>query len=173
MFLLNKFAPYESYSQLFLNEIGVAEYHYDCYYSGYSDRYYYYFPGVTTWIFLYVSVLLVPFLFCTDTRKFLDIQDTASPFKVTRGKNGLFGITKWEKKCSSLLLGLKYDNISPINDDTFICERGGLYGVYNATKKKMVIPVECENIKVEGNRILAARSGVVSVCTDRGYRVVE
>ena len=72
-----------------------------------------------------------------------------------------------------MLLGMKYDNISRINDDTFICTRNGLSGVYNATKRKMVVPVNCESIEVKDGRIHATCGGVVTVYTDHGYRVVE
>lgn len=139
--------------------LGIAEY--------IGSNYEYDGIGITTLVFLGFSVLLVPFMYCTDTRQFLDIQDTASPFKITRSKKGLLGITKWRKKRSSLLLDMKYDNIWAVNYDTFICGRGGLYGVYNATKKEMLVPVEHESIKVDGDRILATKGYNVSVYTDR------
>lgn len=139
--------------------LGIAEY--------IGSNYEYDGIGITTLVFLGISVLLVPFLYCTDTRQFLDIQDTASPFKITRSKKGLLGITKWRKKRSSLLLNMEYDNIWAVNYDTFICGQGGLYGVYNATKKEMIVPVEHESIKVDGDRILATKGYNVSVYTDR------
>lgn len=101
------------------------------------------------------------------------IQNIDSAIKLIKGKNGLLGLLKWEEKKSRSLLGMNYDNISRINDDTFICTRNGLSGVYNATKRKMVVPVKCENIEVKNNRIHVTRDGVVTVYTDYGYRVVE
>lgn len=101
------------------------------------------------------------------------IQNIDSAIKLIKGKNGLLGLLKWEEKKSRSLLGMKYDNISRINDDTFVCTRNGLSGVYNATKRKMVVPVKCESIEVKNNRIHATCGGVVTVYTDHGYRVVE
>lgn len=109
-----------------------------------------------------------------------DIQDTSSQFKLIRNKNGSMGISVWSNRHSKRLLPMKYDNIFCINDDTFICTRRGfvsetLYnGVYNATKKKMVVPVKYDSIEYKNGKIYASsRDGVVSVYTDRGYRVVE
>jgi hypothetical protein len=96
-----------------------------------------------------------------------------SVFKLTRGKSGRLGLSKWGKKTASSLLRMKYDNISRINDEIFVCRRKGLYGVYNTTKKKMVVPVEFESIKLKGNRFHATKNGMVSLFTDKGYRIVE
>ena len=101
------------------------------------------------------------------------IQNIDSAIKLIKGKNGLLGLLKWEEKKSRSLLDMKYDNISRINEDTFVCTRNRLSGVYNATKRKMVVPVKCENIEVKDNRIHATCDGVVTVYTDHGYRVVE
>ena len=90
-----------------------------------------------------------------------------------KNKERFIGLSLWNKNKSKMLLGMKYDSISRINDDTFICTRNGLSGVYNATKRKMVVPVKCENIEVKDNRIHATCDGVLTVYTDRGYRVVE
>ena len=103
-----------------------------------------------------------------------DIQDNPSQFKLIRNKNGLIGISMWWNKRCKLLLRMVYDNILCINDDTFICIHNGSYGIYNATKKKMVVPVEYDSIEYKNGKIYASsRDGVVSVYTDTGYRVVE
>ena len=108
-----------------------------------------------------------------DSTSLSDIQDSSSMFKLIRNKERFIGLSLWNKNKSKMLLGMKYDSISRINDDTFICTRNGLSGVYNATKRKMVVPVKCENIEVKDNRIHATCDGVLTVYTDRGYRVVE
>lgn len=102
-----------------------------------------------------------------------DIENSESNFRLIRNKKGFAGISSWTGKALKVLLGMKYDNISQINEDTFVCTRKGLSGVYNATKRKMVVPVKCESIEVKDNRIHATCDGVVTVYTDHGYRVVE
>ena len=136
-------------------------------------------PGLVTYVFIGLSFFLLSVLIPIikseriSTLNLIDIQDTPLPLKMTRSKKGLLGLSLWGKKRTKMLLGMKYDNISRINEDTFICTRNGLSGVYNATKRKMVVPVKCENIEVKNNRIHATRDGVVTVYTDKGYRVVE
>ncbi|MBQ3244645.1 MAG: serine/threonine protein kinase [Bacteroidaceae bacterium] len=136
-------------------------------------------PGPVTWVFIGLSVLLLPVLIPIvkgerlSTLNLIDIQDTPLPLKMIRNNKGLLGFSLWNKKKSRTLLGMKYDNISRINEDTFVCTRNGLSGVYNAAKRKMVVPVKCESIEVKNNRIHATRDGVLTVYTDRGYRVVE
>ena len=102
-----------------------------------------------------------------------DIQRCSSSIKIIRNKAGFYGVSFWEEKGARLLLKMQYSNIARINDDIFICTRDGLHGVYNATKKKMLIPVSYESIKLQDGKIVATRGGLVSVFTDRGYRVVE
>lgn len=136
-------------------------------------------PGLVTYVFIGLSVLLLPVLIPIvkgerlSTLNLIDIQDTPLPLKMIRNNKGLLGFSLWNKKKSRTLLGMKYDNISRINEDTFVCTRNGLSGVYNAAKRKMVVPVKCESIEVKNNRIHATRDGVLTVYTDRGYRVVE
>ncbi len=102
-----------------------------------------------------------------------DIQDTSSQFKLIRNENGLMGISMWQSKRSKRLLHMKYDNIICINDDTFICAHNGFYGIYNATKRKMVVPMEYDSIESRGGYLYARRGNDVFKYTDRGYRVVE
>ena len=136
-------------------------------------------PGLVTYVFIGLSFFLLSVLIPIikseriSTLNLIDIQDTPLPLKMTRSKKGLLGLSLWGKKRTKMLLGMKYDNISRINDDTFICTRNGLSGVYNATKRKIVVPVKCESIEVKNNRIHATRDGVLTVYTDHGYRVVE
>lgn len=136
--------------------------------------------GVVAWMrfkmFLVVlfSVFLIYYL-CKRTYLHVikDIEDTSSRFKIVRSKRMRYGLTRWGYAGARSLIRMKYDRISRINDDTFICCRNGMYGIYNATKKKMVIPVKCESINVEEGKIIALKDGVVSIFNDRGYRVVE
>ena len=118
---------------------------------------------------------VVIYYFCNRAylRVIKDIEDTGSIFKIVRGENMYMGLTRWREKGARSLLRIKYDNISRINEDTFVCTRNGLSGVYNAAKRKMVVPVKCESIEVKDKRIHATRDGVVTVYTDHGYRVVE
>ena len=131
------------------------------------------FAGIST-----ISTLVL--LFFLGYRRFRinilsirDIQGCSSSIKIIRNKAGFYGVSFWEEKGARLLLKMQYSNIARINDDTFTCTRDGLHGVYNATKKKMLIPVTYESIKLQDGKIVATRGGVVSVFTDRGYRVVE
>lgn len=136
-------------------------------------------PGLVTYVFIGLSFFLLSVLIPIikseriSTLNLIDIQDTPLPLKMTRSKKGLLGLSLWGKKRTKMLLGMKYDKISRINDDTFVCTRNGLSGVYNAAKRKMVVPVKCESIEVKNNRIHATCGGVVTVYTDHGYRVVE
>ena len=120
-------------------------------------------------------IVIAVYYFCNRAylRVIKDIEDTGSIFKIVRGENMYMGLTRWREKGARSLLRIKYDNISRINDDTFVCTSNGLSGVYNAAKRKMVVPVKCESIEVKNNRIHATCGGVVTVYTDHGYRVVE
>ena len=122
-----------------------------------------------------LPIVIAVYYFCNRAylRVIKDIEDTGSIFKIVRGENMYMGLTRWREKGARSLLRIKYDNISRINDDTFICSRNGLSGVYNATKRKMFVPVEFESIELKGDRLHATKEGVVSVFTDKGYRVVE
>lgn len=108
-----------------------------------------------------------------NTKNIRDIQDTSSRIKMIRNAKGMIGLSKWGKRSSRSLLGMKYAKITRVNDETFVCERGGLFGIYSTTKRKMIAPVCYESMSFDGNRFVATRGGVVSVFTDRGYRVVE
>lgn len=120
-------------------------------------------PVFLIWFFRYRLVIL----------KISDIENTLSLFKIIRSNKGTYGLSKWGKRSSSSLLGMKYSKIIRVNDETFVCERGGLSGIYSSTKRKMIAPVCYESISFDGNRFVATKGGVVSVFTDRGYRVVE
>ncbi len=124
-------------------------------------------------LYPFSPVLIVYFCIRLNISTIKDIENIESVFKLTRGKSGRLGLSKWGRKTASSLLRMKYDNISRINDEIFVCRRKGLYGVYNTTKKKMVVPVEFESIKLKGNRFHATKNGMVSLFTDKGYRIVE
>ncbi len=145
-------------------------------------------PGHPGFIFWNVATIVASYFFlvlaviCSilgifnryfDSTSLSDIQDSSSKFKLIRNKERFIGLSLWNKNMSKMLLGMKYDNIFRINEDTFVCTRNGLSGVYNAAKRIMVVPVKCESIEVKNNRIHATRDGVVTVYTDKGYRVVE
>ena len=137
-----------------------------------------YMPGPLLWFFfilsfVYLLILIYRYYWGLNVNGMVDIEDTPDIYKIIRQSNGCCGLSSWEGKKSRSLLEMKYDKISRINDDTFVCTCNGLSGVYNATKRKMVVPVKCENIEVKDNRIHATCDGVVTVYTDHGYRVVE
>ncbi|MBQ3244588.1 MAG: serine/threonine protein kinase [Bacteroidaceae bacterium] len=129
--------------------------------------------------FTIIGILLIPvflvyfFSYRLVISKVHDIEDTPSLYKMIRSEDGLYGLSKWGKKSSRERLEMKYEYISRISDDMFIVKSNSKYGLYNATKREMIIPIGCEKIELKGDRILATKEGTVSVYTDRGYRVVE
>lgn len=133
------------------------------------------FMCILCFLLLPSLVLVVIFKSCYRIKisNINDIQATASPYKLIRDKDGLFGLSLWKKRCSRLLLKMKYDKISRINDETFICTLKGKHGVYNAVGRKMIVPVECESIKLKDGKIHAVCGGVLTIYNDKGYRVVE
>ena len=167
------------HSEPFSSKIGIMIAHYDSremiWYAGSG-------PGpVYTTLDILSIISIIPFLLFLRLKlhhrinviNINNVQDTLSSIKLIQSKDALLGLSLWEENKSRSLLGMKYSNIARINDDTFICTRNGLHGVYNATKKKMLIPVSYESIKLQDGKIVATRGGVVSVFTDHGYRVVE
>lgn len=123
---------------------------------------------------LFIPVFLVYFFsYRLVISKVHDIEDTPSLYKMIRSEDGLYGLSKWGRNSSRGRLEMKYEYISRISDDMFIVKSNSKYGLYNATKRKMVVPIGCEKIELEGDRILATKDGAVAVYTDRGYRAVE
>ena len=120
-----------------------------------------------------ICSIIAPFYLSMSVNGLRDIQDTSSHIKMIRNRKERLGLAELKGKKLKSRLKMQYSNITRINDDTFICTRSGQHGVYNATKKKMLVPVSYESIKLQDGKIVATRGGVVSVFTDRGYRVVE
>ena len=102
-----------------------------------------------------------------------DIQDTSSRIKMIRSRKGRLGLAELKGKKLKSRLKMQYSKITRVSDEMFICERRGRYGVYNAAKRKVIVPVNYENLKFDGNRFVATKGGAVTVFTDKGYRVVE
>ena len=92
-----------------------------------------------------------------------------APFRV-RNREGINGLASFGANGLGLLLQMEYDQIVKIDDSTFICRKGGLYGLYQG---KWVLPLEYDMIEIlPDNNVLATKGNSTYKFTTKGYRVV-
>lgn len=86
------------------------------------------------------------------------------------GKLGLCycGIAKMRK-----WLNPEYDSIEPCGEEAYICCQNGKYGLYNIARKKMVVPVNYDSLRVvNSDKIEATLDNEVCYFTIKGYRAL-
>lgn len=77
-----------------------------------------------------------------------DIEATVDDIKLIRNKRGKMGLCQWKKYTSCCLLcKSKYDSIKRTENNTFIMEKKGKYGLYSGLMKKII--AECRYDKIE------------------------
>lgn len=103
-----------------------------------------------------------------------NIENTDSKYVVVQNRSGKMGLCRCGRHRLVPLLRFKYEEISPCENDSYICKKENKLGVYNAGLRKMVLPVVYDSIEQEGDDILVVtQNGVDSKFTTKGYRVIE
>ena len=84
------------------------------------------------------------------------------------------GLCKCWKLFVKKILPIEYDAIYPCDVNVFICEQKGKKGVYNVELKKMMIPVEHDEIHITSeNKLEVYKNGVVTKYTTKGFRLIS
>lgn len=91
-----------------------------------------------------------------------------------QNKEGKIALCKVLRVRIRQVLGFCHDSIRECGNGSYICQIGSRYGLYNTDLKKMMLPVEYDNIKyTEEGTILAEKDGVVYRFTGKGYRKID
>lgn len=92
-----------------------------------------------------------------------------APFRI-RNSEGINGLALFSGAALVSLLQMEYDQIVKIDNITFICRKGGLYGLYQG---KWALPLEYDMIEIlPDNNVLATKGNSTYKFTTKGYRVV-
>ncbi len=103
-----------------------------------------------------------------------NIEDTGNELVRVQNRSGQIGLCRCDKHRMVALLPYKYTNIYRCGYFSYICVADGKYGVYDVDQRKMVIPVEYDNIEIlPDNTLMAYKNGRSSKFTKEGYRVIE
>lgn len=141
-----------------------------------------YREGDTFFAFLLIGgFLLVMFLITTLNHssligKIYNIGDgtKTDKFRPVQNKQGRCGLCQLGRTRLKRLLPFQYDLICPAKENSFICCKESKYGVYNAATKKMVIPVEYDDIYLMGESIIKlVKNGEIHIFSYKGYRIIE
>lgn len=136
------------------------------------------FHGTAATIYLFASGIVVClYIFSFDSpvlSRIYNIENTDSKYVVVQNRSGKMGLCRCGRHRLVPLLRFKYEEISPCENDSYICKKENKLGVYNAGLRKMVLPVVYDSIEQEGDDILVVtQNGVYSKFTTKGYRVIE
>lgn len=95
-------------------------------------------------------------------------------FVIVQNRSGEMGICRCDKHRLVSLLSMNFTKIYHCGEDAYIVMMDEKFGVFNATLRKMVIPVIYDNIEIEGKDcLLAIKNNVGSRFTTKGYRIVS
>lgn len=138
-------------------------------------------PGELSIVFYALSAVILLVYPAINSRYHLnvsgivDIEDTASRYKIIRSSNGLYGLSKWGRKSSRRRLGMRYRDIRRVSEELFIVaeSESGNCGLYNAAQKNFIIPIKFDSIELRGGYLYVKNGSDVFKYTDHGYRVVE
>ena len=141
-----------------------------------------YREGGTFCVFLVIdSILLVFYLivFINNSPlvgKIYNIEDGTKadkyrPMQDMKGKSGLCELGFSRIKT---LLPFQYDLVVPAKENSFICYRNSKYGLYNGDTKKIVIPLEYDEIySIDDTVIKVVKNGEIYSFSYKGYRIIE
>lgn len=106
--------------------------------------------------------------------KIYNIEKTDNDIVMIENRCGMYGVCLCKEQTIKLLLPCIYTKVYPCCDKVYICMKKNKWGVFNAELKKMVIPVEYDNIIMDGkDRLLVIKNNVKSRMTTKGYRIIE
>ena len=118
------------------------------------------------WVLLFLHVIFYP-------TKIYDIENSSSNVRRIRNREGRIGLARLGEWGRLKLLPMVFDAISPCRANIYVCRKGGKYGAYNVERRKMVVPVEYDEIELREGVFEVIKDGVRERFTENGFRVVE
>lgn len=98
----------------------------------------------------------------------------ADKFRPVQNKQGRCGLCQLGHTRLKRLLPFQYDLICPTKENSFICCKDSKFGVYNATTKKMVIPIIYDEVYSMGESIISLKKdGSIYTFSYKGYRIID
>ncbi len=101
------------------------------------------------------------------------IEESDNKFLRVRDEKGKVGLCKNIKYYIKEIMPIEYDAIYPCDDKVYICEQRGKKGVYNVELKKMMVPIENDEIEITtDNKLLVHKNGIITKYTTKGFKVI-
>lgn len=124
-----------------------------------------------------LGIFVCLYIFSFDSpvlSRIYNIENTDSKYVVVQDRFGKMGLCRCGRYRLVPLLRFKYEKIYPCEKDSYICKKRDKFGVYNATLRKMVLPVVYDSIELrEDDALVVTQNGVASKFTTKGYRIIE
>ena len=124
-----------------------------------------------------LGIIVCLYIFSFDSpvlSRIYNIENTDSKYVVVQDRFGKMGLCRCGRFRLVPLLRFKYEKIYPCEKDSYICKKENKFGVYNATLRKMMLPVIYDSIEQEGDdTLVVTQNGMHSRFTTKGYRVIE
>lgn len=109
-------------------------------------------------------------------KKIYNIQDgdKSQKYRAIQNKQGKMGLCKVERYRIKKVLPFDYNDIFMICDNSYICKKGGKYGIYNTETNKMLVPIQYDDIyAITDDSIELVMNSQVHRFTHKGYRIVN
>ena len=92
--------------------------------------------------------------------------------KNRKGKYGLCAPGRIRKKSIRILKRMKYDEIVRVSDCSYVFRKKDVYGVYNSSMKKFIVPFECDYISTapDGNGLVVIKDNETMRYSFEGFR---
>ncbi len=131
------------------------------------------------WGICVVYLVIIKYFDSPQIREIYNIERSGnSRYLIVQDINNKYGICDCRPRRIIMALPMIYDIIHPCvglnGDKAYICGKNNLFGVYNASMNKLVIPIEYDNIEMISDGILSAsKKGESSQFTTKGYRIIK
>lgn len=92
--------------------------------------------------------------------------------KNRKDKYGLCAPGRIRKKSIRILKRMKYDEIVRVSDCSYVFRKKDVYGVYNSSMKKFIVPFECDYISTapDGNGLVVIKDNETMRYSFEGFR---
>ena len=102
-----------------------------------------------------------------------DIELTPNIYKLIKDKSGKIGICYWYNwfNCR-LLLESKYENAFHLGEDAFVVKDNGKFGIYNAKKRTIVVPLNFSNMRFDGDFVILSNKDITEKFNSYGERIM-
>ncbi len=102
-----------------------------------------------------------------------DIELTPHQYKLTRNKKEKIGVCYWLNwyNCK-MLLTLNFDSIVRFDEETFVINKNGKFGLYNAKKDKIVVSCKNSSFFIDGAFVTFDSNGKKQKFNKYGERIM-